>query len=92
VIGPEPEREEIDMNIRHKFEGPEMEFARSVKAAVLGAIAVGILLIAAGTQGDAGIVAEATAAAQSAWGKQYEYFPANFPSPEGPPEPHVEAF
>lgn len=80
------------MNIRHKFEGPEMEFARSVKAAVLGAIAVGILLIAAGTQGDAGIVAEATAAAQSAWGKQYEYFPANFPSPEGPPEPHVEAF
>ena len=54
------------MNIRHKYEGPEMEFARSVKAAVLGAIAVGILLIAAGTQGDAGIVAE-DAAAQSAW-------------------------
>jgi len=80
------------MNIRHKYEGPEMEFARAVKAAVLGAVVVGILLIAAGTQGDAGIVAEATAAAQSAWGKQYEYFPANFPSPEGPPEPHVEAF
>jgi hypothetical protein len=92
VIGPEPEREEIEMNIRHKYEGPEMELARSVKAAVLGAVAVGILLIAAGTQGGAGIVTEATAAAQSAWGKQYEYFPANFSSPEGPAEPHVEAF
>jgi hypothetical protein len=80
------------MNIRHKYEGPEMELARSVKAAVLGAVAVGILLIAAGTQGGAGIVTEATAAAQSAWGKQYEYFPANFRSPEGPAEPHVEAF
>ncbi len=84
------------MNIRHKYEGPEMEFARSVKAAVLGAVAVGILLIAAGTQGGAGVVAEATAAAQSAGGDQYEYFAANFPSPrvrpsrtsrrsEGPP-------
>ena len=54
------------MNNRHKFEGPEMEFARSVKAAVLGAVAVGILLIAAGTQGGAGVVGDATAAAQPA--------------------------
>ena len=80
------------MNIRHKYEGPEMEFARSVKAAVLGAVAVGILLIAAGTQGGAGVVTEATAAAQSADGYRHEYFPANFPSPEGPVEPHIEAF
>jgi hypothetical protein len=80
------------MNIRHKYEGPEMEFARSVKAAILGAIAVGILLIAAGTQGDAGVVTEATAAAQPAGGDRHEYFPANFPSPEGPAEPHIEAF
>ena len=80
------------MNIRHKFEGPEMEFARSVKAAVLGAIVVGILVIAAGTQSGAGVVTEATAAAQSAAGDRHEYFPANFPSTEGPPEPHIEAF
>ena len=80
------------MNNRYKFEGPEMEFARSVKAAVLGAVAVGILLLAAGTHGGAGIVSEATAAAQAAWGKQYEYFPANFPAPEAPAEPHIEAF
>ena len=80
------------MNIRHKYEGPEMEFARSVKAAVLGAVVVGILLIAAGTQGGAGVVTEATAAAQPAEPQQYEYFPANFPSPEGPAEPHIEAF
>jgi hypothetical protein len=80
------------MNIRHKYEGPEMELARSVKAAVLGAVAVGILLIAAGTQGGAGVVSEATAAAQRAYAAQYEYFPANFPAPEGPVEPHIEAF
>jgi hypothetical protein len=80
------------MNIRHKYEGPEMEFARSVKAAVLGAVAVGILLIAAGTQGGAGFVGEATAAAQSALASQYEYFPASFSAPEGPVEPHIEAF
>jgi hypothetical protein len=92
VIGLQAERKEIDMNIRHKYEGPEMEFARSVKAAVLGAIAVGILLIAAGTQGGAGVVTEATAAAQPADGHPHEYFPANFPSPEGPAEPHIEAF
>jgi hypothetical protein len=69
-----------------------MEFARSVKAAVLGAVAVGILLIAAGTQGGAGVVTEATAAAQPAGSDRHEYFPANFPSPEGPAEPHIEAF
>ncbi|HTO48015.1 MAG TPA: hypothetical protein VML91_10270 [Burkholderiales bacterium] len=80
------------MNSRHKFEGPEMEFARSVKAAVLGAVAVGILLIAAGTQGGAGVVGDATAAAQPAQATRYEYFPANFPAPEGPVEPHIEAF
>jgi len=81
------------MNSRHKFEGQEMEFARSVKAAVLGAVVVGILLIAAGTQGGAGVVTDATAAAQPAQAtSQYEYFPANFPSPQGPVEPHIEAF
>ena len=51
------------MNIRHRYEGPEMEFARAVKAAVLGAIAVGVLLLAAGTHGGAGMVGDATAAA-----------------------------
>ena len=80
------------MNIRHKYEGPEMEFARSVKAAVLGAIAVGILLIAAGTQGDAGIVAEATPPRRNPRGQAIRVLPGQFPSPEGPPEPHVEAF
>jgi hypothetical protein len=79
------------MNIRHNYEGPQMGFTRSLTA-VLGAIAVGILLMTAGTEGGAGVVAEATAAAQPADGHQYDYFPANFPSPEGPVEPHIEAF
>jgi len=80
------------MNTRHKFEGSEMEFARSVKAAVLGAVAVGILLIAAGTKGGAGLVGDATAAAEPVQATQYEYFPASFPSPQGPVEPYIEAF
>ncbi|MET0680222.1 MAG: hypothetical protein ABWZ41_04400 [Burkholderiales bacterium] len=77
------------MNIRHKHEGPD---TRSVMAAVLGAVAIGVLLVAAGTQGGAGVMAEATAAAQTAVARQYEYFPANFPAPQGPVEPHIEAF
>ncbi len=64
-----------------------------VRAAVLGAVVVGILLIAVGTQGGgAAVMTEATAAAQTAVARQYEYFPANFPSPQGPVEPHIEAF
>jgi hypothetical protein len=64
-----------------------------VRAAVLGAVVVGILLIAVGTQGGgAAVMAEATAAAQTAVARQYEYFPANFPAPQGPVEPHIEAF
>jgi hypothetical protein len=80
------------MNARHKYAGPEAEFARSVKAAVLGAIAVGILLIAAGTHGDAPVVAGAAAAAQPADSRGFDYFPAGFPAPQGPVEPHIEAF
>jgi hypothetical protein len=80
------------MNNHQRFEGPEMEFARSVKTAVLGAVVVGILLIAAGTQGGAGVAGDAAAAAQPVAAGQYEYFPANFPAPQGPVEPHIEAF
>jgi len=79
--------------MNQRFAGPEMEFARSVKAAVLGAVAVGILLIAAGTKGGAGVVSDATAAAEPMQqATPYEYFPASFPAPEGPVEPHIEAF
>jgi hypothetical protein len=80
------------MNTRHKHEGPQIDFASSMKAAVVGAIAVGVLLIAAGTQGGAGVATEAAAAAQPADGYRHDYFPANFHSPEGPVEPHIEAF
>ena len=43
------------MNARPKYQGPEMEFARSVKAAVAGAAVVAVLLLVAGTQGRGGI-------------------------------------
>jgi hypothetical protein len=80
------------MNAHHKHEGLEMEFAQSVRAAVLAAIAIVVLLVSAGTQDGAGIVSDATAAAAPVDAQGYEYFPAGFPPPEGPIEPHIEAF
>jgi hypothetical protein len=80
------------MNVRHSNESLQMEFANAVRIAVLGAITVGVLLVAAGTPGGAGVVSEAAAAAQPWTGQGHEYFPAGFPPPEGPVEPHIEAF
>lgn len=64
----------------------------TLKAAVLGAVVVGILLVAVGTQNGSGVVAEATAAAQPAEVAPYGYFPATFAAPNAPVEPHIEAF
>jgi hypothetical protein len=77
------------MNTRMKSEGSEMTLA--IKAGIACAIVVG-LLVAAGTQGQGGVVQEATAAVQTDDGYTNGYFPAQFPAPQGPIEPHIEAF
>ena len=78
------------MNTRTKSEGSEITLAG--KAGIVCAILVGVLLIAAGTQGEHGVVQQATAAVQADDGYATGYFPAQFPAPQGPIEPHIDAF
>lgn len=80
------------MDVRNSKEGLETGFARAARLAVLGAIAAGCLLVAACGEDSPRVVSEATAAVQPADGEGYAYFPAGFPPPEGPVEPHIEAF
>jgi len=61
-----------------------------LKAGLVCGIAVGVLFVAAGPQGQGGIVSEATAVTTDAYVDGY--FPAQFPAPQGPVEPHIQAF
>ena len=56
------------------------------------ALAVGVLVTAVSTDNQAGLVQEATAATQADDGFRDGYFPAQFPTPQGAPEAHIEAF
>jgi len=72
------------------FEGSDKAFARGVKTGVAAAAVVGLFLVGA-TWGD-GFVNEAAVRIQSDDGYPTGYFPAQFPAPAGPIEPHIEAF
>ena len=74
------------------FSGAELGFASAVKAAIVCAIAVGVLLIAAMTQGEGPVTKGAIAATKGEDTRQDIYFPAKFPAPTGAPERHIEAF
>lgn len=71
------------------FEGSNKAFARSAKTGVAAAAVVAALLVGA-TWGDGS--SEAAARIQTDDGYLTGYFPAQFPAPAGPIEPHIEAF
>jgi hypothetical protein len=70
----------------------ETKFARRMAVAIMCALAVGVLVTAVATDNRAGLVQEATAASQADDGFRDGYFPAQFPTPQGEPEAHIEAF
>jgi hypothetical protein len=70
----------------------ETTFARRTAVAIMCALAVGVLAIAMSTDNSAGLVQEATAAGQADDDFRAGYFPAQFPTPQGAPEAHIEAF
>ena len=70
----------------------ETTFTRRMAVAIMCALAVGVLVIAVSTDNKAGLVQEATAAPQADDGYRAGYFPAQFPTPQGLPEAHIEAF
>jgi len=71
---------------------PQTTFARRMAVAIMCALAVGVLAIAVSTDNRAGLVQEATAASPGDGGFRDGYFPAQFPTPRGEPEAHIEAF
>ena len=70
----------------------ETTFARRMAVAIMCALAVGVLLTGVAMHDDGGLVQEATAAPQTDAGDRDGYFPAQFPTPQGAPEAHIEAF
>jgi hypothetical protein len=76
-------------NSKHSYNGPELDFARSLKAGIACALAAGILLVAACGDGAPQIVQQAVAAPAD---ESTLYIPAQFPPIEGEPEAHIEAF
>lgn len=70
----------------------ETTFARRMAVAIMCALAVGVLLTAVSTDHRTGLVQEATAATPADDGYRHGYFPAQFPTPQGLPEAHIEAF
>jgi hypothetical protein len=63
-----------------------------VRGAVLGALMVGAVLVGSGMNREGVVVKEASAAALTDRAAPAGYFPAQFPAPQGAPEPHIEAF
>ena len=67
----------------------ETTFTRRMAVAIMCALALGVLVTAVSTDNKAGLVPEATAAQGD---DRAGYFPAQFPTPQGPVESHIEAF
>jgi hypothetical protein len=74
------------------FEGPESRFAGMVKGAVVCLLMAGAVLVGSGMHRDGAIAADASApaATNDAWSSGY--FPAQFPAPQGAPEPQIATF
>lgn len=60
----------------------------SIKAGIACVVAASVLALAGCGESTPAVISQAFAAPFDSTG----YFPSQFPSPEGPPEPHIEAF
>jgi len=64
--------------------------SRTVRAAAAALVVVALLFVATGSSDDLDVIPVVNAS--TAQGGSDGYFPARFPTPQGDPEPHVEAF
>jgi len=74
------------------FEDSDSRFAGMIKGVVVCLLMVGAVVVGSGMHRQGAIVAEASAATATDAGVRADYFPAQFPAPQGAPEPHIEAF
>lgn len=74
------------------FEDSESRFAGLVKGAIVCLLMVGAVVVGLGMHRQGAIAADASARETIDDGFRTGYFPAQFPAPQGAPEPHIEAF
>ena len=67
----------------------ESELTRKLRAGVACICMIALLALAACGEGGTAVIKDAVAAPADA---ATAYFPTQFPSPEGAPAPHIEAF
>ncbi len=66
--------------------------ASVVKGAIVCLLMLGAVVVGSGMNQHAANAADATPSVSSDEGVRAGYFPAQFPAPEGAPQPHIEAF
>jgi len=71
------------------YEDLESELTRSLRAGVACIFMIALLALAACGEGGTAVIKDAVAAPADA---ATAYFPTQFPSPEGAPTAHIEAF
>jgi len=74
---------------KSSYEGQETGIARSIRVGVACLFVIALLSLAACGEGGPAVIKGAIAAPADA---QAAYFPIQFPSPEGAPAPHIQAF
>lgn len=77
------------MNMRTRDNRQEADLMRSLRAAVACLFMLALLALAACGEGATTVIKDAVAAPADA---ATAYFPTQFPSPEGVPAPHIQAF
>jgi predicted small lipoprotein YifL len=75
-----------------KNDGQSPDFGRSMRAAVACLFVIALLSLAGCGEGGPGMINDAVAAPGAPADAPATYFPTQFPTPEGAPAPHIEAF
>jgi len=78
--------------LNNGFEGSESRFAGMVKAAVVCLLMAGAVLVGSGMHREGAIAADAQAPVATDDASSSGYFPAQFPAPQGEPEPLIATF
>jgi hypothetical protein len=78
--------------LNNGFEGSESRFSGMVKGAVVCLLMAGAVLVGSGMHRDGAIAADAQAPVATDDASSSGYFPAQFPAPQGEPEPLIATF
>jgi hypothetical protein len=78
--------------LNNGFEGSESRFAGMVKGAVVCLLMAGAVLVGSGMHRENAVAADAQAPVATDDALSSGYFPAQFPAPQGEPEPLIATF